>query len=211
MRMFQFVGSAVWVLATLVPHPAIATVIPGGTSAAVDGWNITVPIGVTINATSGATLDLQYIETFTAPAQVLSVGFQPVPGAVPATNMDITSEAVTNSSASDWNAFHFSLVNLASPSATFDGIANVFVPPFGPGVNYTTVSLTAGNTFLTYGGTQLAGSTSTWGSANPGDNLLIDTPAGSDFILQQFPTAVPEPTTLSLLAIGNIFLLSRRR
>jgi len=190
MRRLYLVGAAILASVTVGTCSATGTVISGGSSAAVDGWNITVPVGDTITALdSGSTLDLDYAETFVSASEVLPVGFQQVVDGDPATTIDILTEAVSNSTGVDWNAFNFSIDNLGTPLASFDG--SVFVPPSSAGVNYETATLNAGDTFLSYAGTQAASSTSIWGSNNPGDFLLIDVPNGSDSHSSNFPARFP--------------------
>jgi hypothetical protein len=70
---------------------------------------------------------------------------------------------------------------------------------------------------LSYTGTQAAGSTSSWGSANPGDDLLIDAPAGAVFSVKELSSSggggggsvVPLPSAawqslFGLLSLGLI-------
>jgi hypothetical protein len=203
-----------------------ATVIAGGTSAVVDGWNISAPIGISlaVDNSSGSELYIEKVANFTSPVGGLIITFDQV-SAGAAAQIDLTDESVTNNTGSAFSGFQFLVLNTTSSLATFDGLGNVFVPPTGTNVDYTTVTLDSTKTVLTYTGTQANGAISNWGSSLAGDNLLIDADpaAGSpyqDFGLKELPntgggggTPVPLPAAawqslaglagLGLLAIGR--------
>jgi hypothetical protein len=168
-----------------------ATLIEDDQSAQVDGWNITAPTGVSLTVTSsGDEISIEKLANFTVPNQGFQIGFQPVAGAgSPATLVDFTDESVQNNTGSAFSGFQFILMNAGSANATFDGLGNVFAPPTGTGVDFTSVSLNTTKDILTYGGTQAAGSTSSWGSANPGDDLLIDAPSGAVFSVKELSSS----------------------
>jgi hypothetical protein len=174
------VGAAIASLGALRMSSAAAsvTLIEDDQSAVVDGWNITAPTGVSLTVTSSDNeIFVEKAANFTVPNQGFQIAFQPVAGATGATSVDFTDETVQNNTGQAFSGFDFILMNTGSPNATFDGVANVFAAPSG----YSgTISLNSTKDILSYTGTQASGTTSIWGSATPGDNLLIDTPAGAD-------------------------------
>ena len=188
---------------------AAAVQINGGTSATVDGWQITPDVGVTVEADgSSGSLDITKTAIFSNNSP-LDIQFVQT-GVVDDNPITLTSETATNSTGTDWTAFTYSV----NSQATFGSVSNVFVPPFGPGVNYTTVQLNPQSTVVTYTGSQVAGATADWGTS--GDTLLlIDpiAPPGSDvgFTLEETPTPasgtlVPLPSALwqSILGLGVV-------
>jgi hypothetical protein len=192
-----------------------ATLIENGGSSVVDGWNITTAQGVSLVVTSaGSEISIDKTANFTVPNQELPVVFQA--SGTGATQIDFTGEEVLNNTGSAFSGFQFILQNVGSANATFDGVGNVFSPPTGTGVNYTSALLNSTKDILTYTGTQATGTTSIWGSANPGDDLLIDAPSGSEFTLKEVSIAgggggsvVPLPSAawqslFGLLGLGVI-------
>ncbi len=145
--------------------------LTGGETATVGGWQIgTDPnVSATDIFINGQTLIIQNESaTFTnGNPQGISF-FQVSSDALPF--IEIATNTVGNASGSNWTGFQYTL----SGSASFDGITNVFTPPFGTGVNYINLDLSPARNLLTYTGSQLGGSTSNWGSSNPGDDLLAD-------------------------------------
>jgi hypothetical protein len=194
------------------------TLIQNNGSAIVDGWNITAPTGVSLTVTtSNGEIFIEKAANFTVPGQGFQVAFQPVSGATnAATSIDFTDETIQNNTGKAFSGFDFILMNIGNPNATFDGVGNVFVPPTGTGYAYTTVSLNGTHDILSYTGNQNAGTTSSWGSAADGDNLLIDAPSGSAFSLKELSIpggggAVPLPAAAwqsmaGLAALGLIGL-----
>jgi hypothetical protein len=174
-------------LGVLRASSAATIVIDGGTSAVVDGWNITPQTGVTLFVTpssSNTPLAIEKAAFFTAPNQGLLISFQPESESTPASVIDLDSETIQNSSGTSWSGFQF----LLSSGATFPSVSSTFVPPSG---FFTTVNLnSAGNTLTYAGGSQASGTTSSWGSGivdydNTGspidsspDNLIIDASGG---------------------------------
>jgi len=205
------------------------TLIENDQSAVVDGWNITAPTGVSLTVTSSDNeIFVEKAANFTVPNQGFQVAFQPVAGASGATSVDFTDETVQNNTGQAFSEFDFILMNTGSVNATFDGVANVFAPPSGTGYSYTGVSLNGTSDILSYTGNQNAGTTSSWGSAAVGDNLLIDTPAGADFSLKELSVsgggggggggAVPLPAaawqslaSLAVLGLVGIGRWTKRR
>ncbi|MGD0540156.1 MAG: hypothetical protein ABSB33_01430 [Tepidisphaeraceae bacterium] len=160
------------VLGLALSHANAASVnLQGGDPTTLGGWQISTDPGVTASGLSvnGQTLVIQNEAVTFTDGNPQGITFTQVnTDAVPF--IEIATETIGNSTGSDWTSFKFAL----SGSATFDGISNVFAPPFGTGVNYTTVDLNAPRTMVTYTGSQLDGASSSWGSSNPGDDLLID-------------------------------------
>jgi hypothetical protein len=123
----------------------------------------------------------------------LQVSFQPVAIDPPATVIDFTDEQIQNNTGSAFNGFQFILMNAGSANALFPSVSDAFGPPAGTGYSFSTVQLNAAGDILSYGGTQNAGTTSTWGTGTPGtpgvgnpdDNLFIDAPAGAAFSLKE--------------------------
>ncbi len=210
------------VLGLALNHANAASVtLQGGDPTTVGGWQIATDPAVTASGISvnGQTLIIQNEAVTFADGNPQGITFTQVStDAVP--YIEIATETIGNSTGSDWTSFKFAL----SGSATFDGISNVFAPPFGTGVNYTTVDLNAPRTMVTYTGSQLDGASSNWGSSNPGDDLLIDgNPALSDafpgFTLDESPQGfvsevVAAPLAawqclVALLALGLVPTLRR--
>ena len=119
------VGAALASLGALRMSSAV-TVIDQGTSAVVDGWNITAPTGVSLTVTSSDNeIFVEKAANFSTPGQGLQVAFQPVAGATRATSIDFTDETVQNNTGQAFSEFDFILLNIGSPDATFDGTANI--------------------------------------------------------------------------------------
>ena len=188
---------------------AAAVQIDGGSSATVAGWEITPDVGVTVEADgSSGSLDITKTADFSSnsPLGISFVQMDPS-GDNPIT---ITSELATNSTGTDWTAFTYSV----NSQATFGSVSDIFIPPFGTGVNYTTVQITSASTVVTYTGSQVNGSTSDWGTS--GDVMLLIDPIaipGSEagFTLEETPTGssgalVPLPSALwqSMLGLGFV-------
>jgi hypothetical protein len=191
----------------------------------VDGWNITAPDGVSLTVTSkGSEIFIEKAANFTEPDEGFQVAFQPVADATKvASSVDFTDETIQNNTGASFKGFQFILMNVGTTDATFSGVSNVFAPPAGTGYDYTSVSLNAKHDILTYTGKQATGSTSYWGSAAEGDNLLIDTPVGADFSLKELSesggssggggSAVPMPAAIwqSFASLGALGLFSLAR
>jgi hypothetical protein len=201
-----------------------ATLIESNQSAQIDGWNISAPADVSLTVTSsGNEIFVEKAANFTTPNQGFQVGFQPISGASgAATSIDFTDETIQNNTGSAFKGFQFILLNTGGANATFPNVSNVFAPPSGTGYSYTSVSLNGSSDILSYAGNQDAGTTSSWGSAATGDNLLIDAPTGSAFSLKELSqsggggggTAVPVPAAAwqslaGLTALGFICLGKR--
>jgi hypothetical protein len=145
--------------------------LSGGSNTTIGGWEIATDPNVSatgISVSSDTLIIQNESATFTdGNPQGLNF-FQVSADAVPF--IQISTNTVGNASGSNWTGFQYTL----SGSGGFDGITNVFTPPIGTGVNYITLDLNPARTLLAYSGSQLGGSTSNWGSNNPGDDLLID-------------------------------------
>jgi hypothetical protein len=212
--------------ATSAPAAQIQNTSP----VAIDGWDISwsTGVGLAINQDSadGNQVDLEKTATFTAPNQGYQINFAPIAGytGTVATEFVIPDETIVNNTGSSFNGFSFVLLNTTSTLATFDSVGRTFIPPTGPGYDYSTVSLNPGNTVLAYTGTQGNGVTSFWGNGDPsasGDNLLIDAPAGSDFSFKELSSSgpggpgnvVPLPAAAwqSLAGLGGLALIGLGR
>ena len=157
------------------------------------GWEISSDPGINLTITGVNSNQVLVIEnksvTFSNGIPLGVTFTQVSSGAV--SSVEFATETIGNATGSDWTGFQFGL----SGAATFDGIANVFAPPFGTGVNYSSVQLNAMRNLLTYTGSQSSGATSNWGSSNPGDDLLIDavptdTEPFASFTLTESPQGV---------------------
>jgi hypothetical protein len=195
-----------------------AVLIEGNQSAVVDGWNISVPTGVALTVTtSDNEIFVEKAANFTQPNQGFQVAFQPVKGVTGATSIDFTDESIQNNSGKAFNGFQFILINTGTSNATFPSVSNVFSPPSGTGYAFTSVNLNGSKDTLSYLGHQDSGSTSLWGSAAPGDNLLINAPIGADFSFKELPssggTTVPLPASAwqSLFTLGGLGLVGMIR
>lgn len=173
-------------LSSLMGHAKAAVVTFGG-------WDISSDPGISLTITGVNSSQVLVIQnksvTFTNGVPLGITFTQESADAV--SSIQFATETIGNATGSDWTGFQFSL----NGAARFDGVGNVFAPPFGTGVNYTSVQLNALRDLLTYTGSQSNGATSNWGSSNPGDDLLIDAvPTGSEpfasFTLTESPQGV---------------------
>jgi len=192
-----------------------AAPLPSGTT--VSGWTITynVPgISLAIDPPAGGIqIILEKTAAFTVNTGLLITFTQSGTTGV-APQIQFINEAVTNVTGTNWSGFEFQLLNTIG-SASFSGPAGIFVPPVtGPGVNYT--SSTFSPTDITYGGSQLNGSTSFWGTTGgvPGGSLIINTSPSTSgapevFTFKEIPIVVPLPAAAwqglgGLLGLGLI-------
>jgi hypothetical protein len=203
--------------------PAILIDIAGGSSAQIGGWQIAPGTGINLTGISfdGTTISVENNAATFSSGTPLDIAFtQIADNAAP--NIDFLGATILNSTGSNWTGFEFSL----SGAAVFDGVGDIFVPPLSSGVNYSTALLNIDHNLLDYSGSQANGSTSTWGSSNPGDDLLIDTPAVPEdtypsFSLSESPLGVsggqtiPTPSAAWLSLAGLLTLailpLARKR
>jgi hypothetical protein len=226
-------GAALVGLGALWASSASAIEVIQNTSpVSIDGWNISwgTGVGLTVvqDAANSDQVDVEKTATFTAPNQGYQITFSPISGydGTAATSFVIPDETIVNNTASSFNGFSFILMNTTSTLATFDSVARTFIPPTGPGYNYSSETLGPGSlqpfTILTYTGTQGSGVTSFWGNGDPsstGDNLLIDAPAGSDFALKELSSSssggnvVPMPAAAwqSLAGLAGLGLIGLGR
>jgi hypothetical protein len=170
--------------------------VVGGNSTTVGGWKISPDPGITLTVTgvnSDQTLVIQKESATFGVNSPLSVSFKQV-GADAASSVDLLTAAIADSTGSGWTKFAFALTG----SATFESVSDVFAPPLGTGVDYTNAQLGTARTTVLYAGSQLSGSTSDWGSSDPGDDLLIsanpstgsDNSPYADFTLEQSPEGI---------------------
>jgi hypothetical protein len=211
---------------------APAVEIQNTSPVAIDGWDISWSTGVGLTVTqdsSASQVDVEKTATFTAPNQGYQITFEPIMGfsGTTATQFVIPDETIANNTGASFNGFSFVLMPTVAGSTTFDSVARTFIPPTGPGYDYTTVNLTSGNTILAYTGTQSDGKTSFWGNGDPspsGDNLLIDATAGDGFSLKELSSSggsgpsgpgsvVPLPAAAwqSLVGLAGLALIGLRR
>lgn len=132
------------------------------------------------------------------------------PNAVP--RIIIADEAITNSTGSEWFDFHWELLDSGDAWFNISESAGFTTDPF---VNQTWTGV-IGNTATGLdvdGGVQpdFGASFFPGGSADPNDHLVIDlnVTGTTSFLLKEFPT-IPEPATMTLLALGGAALLRRR-
>ncbi len=207
---------------------AVPIQIQNMSPASVDGWNISWSpgVGLAVNPNPDnptGSVEVEKTATFNAPNQGYQITFSPTPGydGTTATQFVIPDETIVNSTGSSFNAFSFVLLPTVPGSTAFDS-AEIFSLPSGPGYDFTSVSLTSGNTILTYTGTQGSGVTSFWGNGDPsstGDNLVIDATPGDSFALLELSSSggrtVPLPAAAwqSLLGLAGLglFGLARQR
>jgi hypothetical protein len=158
-----------------------ATVVPSGGT--VGGWEITYPIGITIESVdTGTTNTLDLIKTAGFDSnEGLSITFTQTTGAATQT-INIDAENITNNTGTDWSGFQFLLVSDGGGNgAAFASSGQVFsiISPF--------TSQTFGSQLITLsGGTLATGSTANWGGPNGGilvinPNATIDGTANFDF------------------------------
>jgi len=222
-------SAAVMALGALPLSSAFAGPIQNTSPATIDGWTISWGSGVGLVITQdsiSSQVDVEKSATFTAPNQGYQITFAPQSGfdGSPASAFVIPDETIVNNTGSAFSSFSFVLINKTSTLATFDGVDRTFIPPTGPGYDFTSVDLSSGNTILTYTGTQGNGVTSFWGNGDPsptGDNLLIDAPAGSDFALKELsasgppgpPNVVPLPASAwqSMVGLAGLALIGALR
>jgi len=192
--------------------------------ATIDGWTISWPtpgVGLDIvqDSATASQVDVEKTATFTAPGQGYQITFNPTPGFTgsAATTFVIPDETIINDTGAAFGSFSFILLG---SGATFAGaLTPGFIPPTGPGYDYTSVSLVNGKTELDYVGTQANGVTSFWGNGDPsssGDNLVITATPGDTFTLKELalpgggtgPVTVPMPAALwqSLIGLGGVGL-----
>ncbi|MGD0461980.1 MAG: VPLPA-CTERM sorting domain-containing protein [Tepidisphaeraceae bacterium] len=210
--------------------PVSAVTIYNTSPVPIDGWDIswTTGVGLAINqdGSSSTQVDVEKTATFTAPNQGYQITFEPIQGysGKSATQFVIPDETIANNTGASFNGFAFVLLPTVAGSTTFKSVARTFIPPTGPGYDYTTVSLTSGNTILAYTGTQKNGATSFWGNGDPsasGDNLLIDATPHDGFSLKELSSSgggstgpvVPLPAAAwqSLAGLAGLALIGVRR
>jgi hypothetical protein len=204
---------------TLNAKGAAVNLGAGGTTT-LGGWQINLDPGVSASgiSVSGDTLLIQNESAAFTNGDPQGITFLQV-SADAAPFIEVATATIGNASGNEWTGFQYTL----SGSGSFDGISNVFAPPFSAGVNYTSVTLNPSRTILGYTGSQLEGSSATWGSSNPGDDLLIDgnptteTPLAS-FALDESPqgfisevVSVPQAAWQSLVGLLAVGFLPKLR
>ena len=225
------VASAILAGVGVVKSVSAAPVTQTTSPAKIDGWTISWPtpgvgLSVSQDATSAVQVDLEKSATFTAPNQGFQITFAPTSGSTPTADVFVfPDESIINETGKSFSGFSFILINSGTANATFGGpLTPGFIPPSGPGYNYTSVTETNGKTELDYKGTQDNGATSFWGAGIPDttnsafDGLVIDAPAGSVFSLKELsvsgpPNSVPVPAAAwqSLVGLAGLGLFATLR
>jgi uncharacterized repeat protein (TIGR03803 family) len=97
---------------------------------------------------------------------------------------------------------------------TYDGGAygegEVFSVPITGGSPTVLASFNGSNGEYPYAGLTLSGNT-LYGTTNEGGDLSLNGGNGDGTVFELSPSSVPEPASLSLLALGSLRLLVRRR
>jgi hypothetical protein len=208
MRQVSFIGAIV--LALCLPCFGQYTSV-NEMNLTAGGWNITGSnvTSFTATSTSPNTLDITRMENFATNNNGLNLTFVPM-GTNQDTIIDITSETIGNDTGTSWGGFEFYLLTSVNGPAKYSG-SPIFLPPSG----YTGSTLSPADDVLTYTGSQPNGIVETWGGSTTGDLLRIDAPAGTSFTMKQLPIpgapVVPEPGSLSVLAVSALLALGRRR
>lgn len=220
---------------SFLPLPATAATVALGTSGWQASWDGTLDpfVGVTADSVTTTTVFIEITKEFTqAPGPG---GIPPIP--ITFTQVDVNAvgqiaindEIITNSTGVDWTDYHWELLDggdavfnpfLTNASAGGDGFAT---DPFNnQAFGLGNLAFWADGFGLGPGGTDAI--VPDGGFYFPGDGafdgeLYIDVVTGdgspedpfTTFTLKQFPTFAPEPSALSLLAVGFVGLLIRRR
>jgi hypothetical protein len=229
-RKALIVASAILAGVGVVRGVSAAPVTQTTSPATIDGWTISWPtpgvgLSVSQDASNSAQVDLEKSATFSSPNQGFQITFAPT-GTPSADVFVIPDESIINETGSAFKGFSFILINSGSVNATFAGpLTPGFIPPTGPGYDYTSVTENGAKTELDYVGTQANGATSFWGAGIPNtsdpsfDGLVIDAPTGSVFSLKELsvggggPPAVPVPAAAwqSLIGLVGVGLFATLR
>ena len=226
-RKALILASAVLAGVGVVKSAGAAPVSQNTSPATIDGWTISWPtpgvgLAITQDGANTAQVDVEKSATFSAPNQGFQITFAPTVSTPTADVFVIPDESIVNATGKPFSGFSFILLNTGSVNATFGGsLTPGFVPPAGPGYDFTSVKLVNGKTELDYTGTQGNGVTSFWGNGDPsssGDNLVIDAPAGSSFALKELSISgggnvvpVPAAAWQSLIGLGAVGLFATLR
>jgi hypothetical protein len=192
-----------------------------GVLAAPSGAAIITPgpytsIGTAGNGTASVLSDSPNFDIASAGKSFTSVG--PLDFVFPVTYTDnfstvtyFVAEGITNNTTSTWSDYHEQIGNGSGEGFTLSSNPVTFVTPADLTYSNTAFpDLSVSSDEIDYSG----------GAVAPGQaiNLTfsITVPDGDgvspyDFTLRQFPTVVPEPASFSLIALGSIGLLGRRK
>ena len=122
----------------------------------------------------------------------------------------ITNEDILNYTGSHWTGFEWRISSPSGSTAFFDtGLTSFDVTSFDPAL--TTVSASQ---ILVSGGTGVDDGNHFTIDRGFANGIVIDVsgvPEGSTFTLWETPERAPEPATMTLLALGGIAVLRRRR
>jgi hypothetical protein len=195
--------------------PAATVNIAGGASADVGGWLIAPDLGASLTGVSfDSTTDIVSIQN---KSETISGGSAPgisftQLSSDAATNIELATETIRNSTGSDWTGYQFSL----SGSALFGSVTEVFASPAGTGIDYISATLSLQHMVVSYIGDQLNGATANWGGSSADDDLLIDASTSPEapfaaFSLAESPQSsdsevVPLPSAVWQILIGLLTL-----
>ncbi len=152
--------------------------------------------------------------------QPVLVQFQQIE-ALAATHIVIDDEVLTNSSGTSWADFHMELVD-ESGGTKFDPVKTAASGGTSPIIGFSISPFTVGafssdhKMLDIWGGTVPSGTTWWPGSGSQDGQLWINVTPGPNnsgsFVLLEQPTTtgIPEPATMSLLALGGLALIRRR-
>jgi hypothetical protein len=199
-------------------------VLAGVAMAVVPAWSATIPLGansgwsaslagaatgINVVSSDGQTLVVSITKNFGAPDITGQIPIAQVTfiqtGTTAVSRITIQSEDIANNSGVNWTAFRWSIFETGVAMFNTDSSWNIspFTTPTWQGINGGNAS-----TLEATDGTVSAGT-----AYEPSGSLLIDAVAPENghvrFTLKE--TAIPEPTTLALLAVGGLLLRRRGR
>lgn len=195
---------------TVVTVPAWCALIPLNSQGDISGWSASLSgaaTGITVNGIDGDTLYVSITKNFGQPdaswqLPVAQIAFVQT-GTTAASRIVIQSEEIANNSGCTWTGFRWSIFE--SGVAMFNTDSNWDISPLQIST-WQGVSGGDASILLATGGTLESGK-----AYEPSGSLLIDTTPSQDgnvrFTLKEM--AIPEPTTMALLAVGGLWL--RRR
>jgi len=173
------------------------------------GWDATINdtenVGIVVDAVSTVEdyVVIEIIKTFRDFTPIV-IDFQARANAVG--TIRISDETIVNLTGVDWTDYHWEIVDVQGGTATFADPGDFSVAPF------ETKNLTL-STLDAFGGGTVPGNGAVFAPGlNSGPLDIVTDPAGAgpvSFKLVQYPT--PEPATMTVLALGGLIALRRRR
>ena len=123
----------------------------------------------------------------------------------------IADEIITNSTGTDWVAFSWFLLDGGNVSFNSALSSSFSVSP-----EFTTITFLDSDTQLdATGGAGILSGGPSWSPGGLDGDLVIDidvaTEPGLTFVLKELPVPVPEPSIVTMLGLGGLALLRRRR